>query len=68
MGDNSRPHCAYLVNEFRHDNNIARLEWPACSPNMNAIDHAWDTLKRAVCGRDDTPNTLRDLRQFTVEE
>ena len=30
MDDSSRPHCAHLVNEFLHDNNIARLEWPAC--------------------------------------
>ena len=68
MDDNSRPHCTHLVNEFLHDNNIARLEWPACSRDMNPIDHAWDTLKRAVFGRDDTPTTLRDLGQFAVEE
>ena len=67
MEDNSRPHRAQLVNEFLHDNNIARLEWPACSPDMNPIDHAWDTLKRAVFGRDDPPTTLRDLRRFAFE-
>ena len=43
MDDNSLPHRAHLVNEFLHDNNIARLEWPACSPDMNPIDHAWHT-------------------------
>ena len=48
MGDNSRPHRAHLVNEFLHDNNIARLERPACSPDMNPMKHAWNTLKRAV--------------------
>ena len=68
MDDNSRPHREHLVNEFLHDNNIARLEWPACSPDMNPIDHAWNTLKRAVFGRDDPPTTLRDLRRFAVEE
>ena len=45
MDDNFRPHHAHLVIEFLHDNNIARLEWPACSPDMNPIDHAWDILK-----------------------
>ena len=59
MDDNSRPHRAHLVNEFLHDNNIARLEWPACSPDMNPIEHAWDTLKRAVFGRDGPPTTQR---------
>ena len=48
MDDNSLPHRAHLVNGFLPDNSIARLEWSACSPDMNPIDHAWDTLKRAV--------------------
>ena len=56
------------MNEFFHDNNIARLEWPAYSPGMNLIDQAWDTLKRAIFERDDSPTTLRDLRRFAVEE
>ena len=68
MDDNSRPHRAYLVNEFLHDKNIARLEWPACFPDMNPIDHAWDTLKRAALGRDDPSTNLRDLRRFAIEE
>ena len=68
MDGNSRPHRARLVNEFLHDNNIARLAWPACSPDMNPIEHAWDALKRAVFGRDDPPTTLRDLRPFAIEE
>ena len=67
MDDNSCPQCAHLVNKFLHDN-IARLEWPACSPDMSPIDHAWDTLKRAIFGRDDPPTTLRDVRRFAVEE
>ena len=59
MDDNSRPHRANLVNVFLHDNNIARLEWSACYSDMNHIEHAWDTLKRAVFGRDDPPTTQR---------
>ena len=58
MDDNSRLHRAHLVNEFRHDNNISRLEWPTRSPDMNPIEHAWDTLKRAVFGRDDPTTPL----------
>ena len=68
MDDNYRPHRAHLVNEFLHDNNIARLEGPACSPDMNPTDHDWNTMKRAVFGREALPTTLRDLRRFAVEE
>ena len=68
MDDNSHPHHAHLVNEFLPDNNIARLDCPACSSDMNPIEHAWDTLKRAVFGRDDPPTTLRDLHRIAVEE
>ena len=67
MDGNSHPLREYLVNEFLHDN-ITRLEWPACSPDMNPIEHAWDTLKSAVFGRDDPPTTLKDLRRIAVEE
>ena len=55
MNENSRPHRAHLVNEFLRDNNIARLEWPACSPDTNLIKHATNTLKRVIFGRDDPP-------------
>ena len=55
MDDNSRSHRAHLVNDFLHDENIARLEWPACSADMNPIEHASDTLNRAVFRRDDPP-------------
>ena len=68
MDNNSRPHRAHLVDEFLHYNNIARLEWPECSPDMNPIEHVWNTLNRAVFGRDDPPTTLRYLRRIAVEE
>ena len=68
MDDNSRPHRAHVVNGFLQANDIARLEWPACSPDMNPIEYAWDRLNRAVYGRLDSPTTLSDIRQIAVEE
>ena len=68
MDDNSRPHRAHVVNFFLQDNDIARLEWPASSPDMNPIEHAWNRLKRAVYGRLDPPITLTDIRRIAVEE
>ncbi|GFW87413.1 transposable element Tcb2 transposase [Trichonephila clavipes] len=51
MGDNCRPHRANLVEDFLFAEGIARMEWPACSPDMNLIEHVWDALGRQIAGR-----------------
>lgn len=66
--DNARPHRAGLVNEYLEEVGIERLDWPALSPDMNAIEHAWDQLKRAVRSRRNPPRTVGDLRVAAVEE
>nr|CAH7740087.1 unnamed protein product [Callosobruchus chinensis] len=38
MDDNARPHCTRAVQQALENGNIARLEWPAMSPDMNPID------------------------------
>ncbi|GFT68260.1 transposable element Tcb2 transposase [Trichonephila clavipes] len=37
MDDNSRPHRANLVEDSLFEEGIVRMEWPACSPDMNPI-------------------------------
>ncbi|GFV30845.1 transposable element Tcb2 transposase [Trichonephila clavipes] len=55
MDDNCRPHRANLVEDFLFEEGIARMEWPACSPDMNHIEHVWDALRRRVAGRQPPP-------------
>nr|CAH7747184.1 unnamed protein product [Callosobruchus chinensis] len=39
MDDNARPHRTRVVQQALENGNIARLEWPAMSPDMNPIDY-----------------------------
>ncbi|GFT59129.1 transposable element Tcb2 transposase [Trichonephila clavipes] len=51
MDDNCMPHRANLVEDFLFEEGIVRMEWPACSPGMNSIQHVWDALGRRFAGR-----------------
>ncbi|GFT70068.1 transposable element Tcb2 transposase [Trichonephila clavipes] len=58
MDDKCRPHRANLVEDFLFEEGIVRMEWSACSPNMNPIEHVWDALGRRVAGHQPPPQTL----------
>lgn len=66
--DNARPHRARIINDHLQQRAIQRIEWPACSPDLNPIEHLWDQLGRAVRSRVTDATTLRDLRQLLVDE
>ncbi|GFV32850.1 transposable element Tcb2 transposase [Trichonephila clavipes] len=68
MDDNSRPHRANLVEDFLFEEGIVRMEWPACSPDMNPIEHVWDALGRRVAGRQPPPQTPQELERALLEE
>ncbi|GFV89519.1 transposable element Tcb2 transposase [Trichonephila clavipes] len=68
MDDNCRPYRANLVEDFLFEEGIARMEWPACSPDMNPIEHVWDAIGRRVAGRQPPPQTLQELERALLEE
>ncbi|GFW36206.1 transposable element Tcb1 transposase [Trichonephila clavipes] len=68
MDDNCRPHRSNLVEDFLFEEGIVRMESPACSPDMNPIEHVWDALGRRVAGRQPPPQTLQDLERALLGE
>ncbi|GFW88920.1 transposable element Tcb2 transposase [Trichonephila clavipes] len=68
MDDNCRPHRANLVEDFLFEEGIVPMEWPACSPDMNPIEHVWDTLGRRVSGRQPPLEILQELKKALLEE
>ncbi|GFT92778.1 transposable element Tcb1 transposase [Trichonephila clavipes] len=68
MDDNSRPHRSNLVEGSLFEEGIVRMEWPACSPDMNPIEHVWDALGRRVAGHQQPSQTLQELERALLEE
>ncbi|GFW12364.1 transposable element Tcb2 transposase [Trichonephila clavipes] len=69
MDDNCRPHRANLGEDFFFEEGILLMEWPACSPDMNPIEHVWDALGRRVAGHQiPPPQTLQELERALLEE
>ncbi|GFU48285.1 transposable element Tcb2 transposase [Trichonephila clavipes] len=68
MDDNCRPHCANLVEDFLFEEGIVRMEWPACSPDTNPIQHVWEALGIRVAGHQPPPKTLQELERALLEE
>ncbi|GFU29133.1 transposable element Tcb2 transposase [Trichonephila clavipes] len=68
MEDNCRPHRANLVEDFLFEEGIIRIEWSACSPDMNPIEHVWDALGRRVADRQPPAQTLQELKRSLLEE
>ncbi|GFX00661.1 transposable element Tcb2 transposase [Trichonephila clavipes] len=68
MDDNCRPPLAILVEDFILEEGIVRMEWRACSPDMDLIEHVWYALGRRVAGRQPPPQTLQKLERALLEE
>lgn len=67
MQDNARPHTARLTQNYLARHNVNVLPWPACSPDMNPIEHIWDLLGRRA-RRNHVINNIRDLTFALVQE
>nr|CAH7725535.1 unnamed protein product [Callosobruchus chinensis] len=68
MDDNARPHRTRAVQHAFEKRNIARLEWPAMSSDMNPIEHVWDYVSRAIFNRNNPPRSTQEIIVAATEE
>lgn len=68
MDDNARPHRALVVTNRLRQAGIQSMDWPARSPDLNPIEHAWDELGRRLSRRLHQPTDLAELRTALVQE
>ena len=54
----ARLHRAHVTNAYLERKTVVRMDWPARSPDLNPIDHAWDILQQAISARHVQPRSL----------
>ena len=67
MHDNARPHTALVTRNFLQQQNVNTLPCPACSPDMNPIEHVWDLIGRRA-RQNHVINNIRDLTAALTHE
>ena len=66
--DNDPKHTSKLAKAWFTRNGIEVLSWPANSPDMNPIEHAWAELEHKVQCRDPHPTNIEELWVALQEE
>ncbi|GFX64283.1 transposable element Tcb2 transposase [Trichonephila clavipes] len=67
MDENAPCHRTVAAEQLLESEDIERMDWPARSPDLNPIEHAWDFLGRRLAARTLPPVTIRELR-FALQD
>jgi len=63
--DNDPKHTALVIKDFIKENKIKRLDWPSQSPDMNPIEHLWDSIGREI--KKNPPKNKNDPKKGFLE-
>lgn len=67
MQDNVKPHAAHVVTEYLDHVGIRVMEWPARSPDLNPVEHLWNTLGRRIKALHPPLANIHELGQRLIE-
>ncbi len=66
--DNAPAHRAAAVSDFHEATGVRRLPWPSRSPDLNPIEHVWDSITRRINSRPNIAESLHQLEVWVREE
>jgi hypothetical protein len=67
MHDNAKPHFARIVEDYLVEVGITTMQWPARSPDLNPIEHLWDTMGKCLRAHPRRPTNQQELGQRLQE-
>lgn len=59
--DNAPVHRAHITRDYKLENNIPTIVWPAQSPDINIIENLWLRIKRTLQNRQQNITTPEEL-------
>lgn len=65
--DNARPHVARIVQDYLHEVGIETLNWPPHSPDLNPIEHVWDSIGKKLRNHQPLAASLDDVERYVRE-
>ena len=66
--DNAPIHTARIVKDWKRENDITNLPWPAQNPDLNPIENLWGILERKIQTHKPLPKNKEELWQILQED